>query len=901
MEYPVIFSRLREIENNGVRSIINDWTLQGLNRTSFWVDVDDLGDIFEISSAGIRKLRVNDWVTAFGSSDQVRAFVLQNLNSKIAIQIQELRNNLQSVQLLAESLLRPVNVVVPGVEHKQIQNQFLTKNVVNALVDLNSSSAPKSSSVGISARSDVFFSHVAANLASIAGLWSGLRNSPLPKTAGEMKETHLTKSYVRYVDASELVDEVVGAVLSDTQSGGRTIFDASGSKLDALDGAVANSVVNKLSTAFLDKNKQLFELYEPRPFRGSMKKGATLGQTIREFLRMSKDLVFGSLESFISGMVDSLKVRVAENANRYWYGDKSEREIVFAGVRGGGAQSVTAESSGDAARALLDVATANLAQMQNIVPAPKDPVDAWQDFADLASSLLDAGRVSGPFPMPEEAGTGKKRVLPSATMILADPGSEPHTIPSNLEIPSAGQLLRSDDPYAAKLAMGQLDEALARAASDPRKKSALLDAQAKLTHWITKQNSFAWRVGEEIAQRYNIARLRWRDALSAPEFVIDEESLAQKAKEARSAFRRLLWVMLGIFAAAGLGWLGQALSLLLLTGKWPTVFNTALFIPYILITSVVIIIWNLVAWSALYAKLRDYFRKLHEKDELLERQIHRESQILELATNVYNLGFAYIQYQAWVRILSQLIHRPFGEISDSGLKSDKKQLRFADLPPAVQIAKLDTKVEAKDELLQSVKMRFYRPGWLGDLISEVLDSYTEIPGTIWRDPAKGSDSKLEQIWLDITKGSSRGTVQEAAANRARELAIGSSNYQAWMVSDASNRNSISGNCQDFLAELLPDQEFLSADLLTPSAQGASNRVDFQMSKLFYDERLDASSSKIVSKEKIDREIMPPAQRLDFLVARVEISSPFKFPDLTGYSSGEPESTDDGPIIQSPIG
>jgi hypothetical protein len=864
----VILADALEPRINQIRAICEDWARAGLIKESIWIDINsELYQVMEMSAEGRRDIAAAEWLAGVPAGRDIQLVVLQPLlDGQKPIDLEFIMRKLAPYSLLSQAVGNSINLICPFSESQDVDPAFFHPNRLNIVAIPTDSVAPGAADLPISQDSTMVYSHVAVQLCSAGGLWVGVPEIKRD-AVGDMRNIQLQRTFVRYVDASELVDDIVLAVLNEAAHPISRVFNVHGTEYDSLSESQTQMALDLLVKKFVEQNKDSLDLSPEKEFDKKERTGMGLLNGIKMYFEFLFKYLAQAPGRWAKEKVTSLTKKVADTANRMIFGDDSAYQIVVNGIAGGTSSDVKSDnqsSNNSAAEQLLDVSANYLKNETNLFPAPHNPREAWSDFIQIALGLLDGGSTRSGYPMPQTEGRQESLVLGNPAKVVPPVSSDAFVLPANIPVTMAGVMIGADDPYLALVALQQLKDALAK------EHSAAVDAELNeqvtlLEHWMTKNSSFAWNVGLTIGSNLNNARLRLRQLGLGVVAEFSESRLAEAELAARKAIWNMLKVSLGIMlTTAGLAFT----PLLPLT-------------PLLLIGSGVVAVWNIIGGILFHRAIRDYFQVIHQLNEDERKHEHMLGQKIAFARDVQRLAVVYIQYRSWVRLLAETVYHPFGEeLVESGVRVSPIRL-LTDLTKSLAVGRLATTDGDKDQLLDGVKRKFFQKGWRVDNFNRFLSAMGADPDHIFGDEGVGNNSVLAKISALDSPATSRSQMIEVASKKARRLAIEGADYRNWPVLATGEITTHHGNtCMRFLSPLLTPVQYLPQDLVNSRDQGDVNIMHPDGATLYMDKRIETNNPDNVNVAHLDSEQLTDYQELDFMAIRIERTGLFGQPSLS---------------------
>jgi hypothetical protein len=860
MATSVILADALEPRINQIRAICEDWTRAGLISQSIWIDIQsELNVVMKLDESGREDIVMSEWLTSLPADEEIQLVVLQPLLTGIKpMTLEFILNKLHPYSKLFEATAQLTNLVCPFSTSQNVQAEMIYANRLNLVAVPADSLSPGAADLPIDEKSDNAYSYIAVQLCSAASLWIGVERVK-PEAVGDMKNVQLQRTYVRYVDASELVDDIVLAVIREAANPVSRVFNRHGLEFDSVTDNQSQIAIKLLVEKFMEQNKESLGISPEKPFEGAERTATGIIRAIKMYLEFIFRYLLKAPGRWAREKIAVLTKKVADTVQRNTFGDDSSYQIVVNGIAGGSSASpdVDKERAGSsAAEQLLDVANVYIQNQTNIFPAPHSPRDVWSDFIQIALGLLDGGIPRSTYPMPQVEGIQESLVFESPTKVVPPVSGESFVIPANIPISLSGVAIGSDDPYLALVALQQLQDAIAL--DNSAAVAAEMNEQvALLQHWMDTNESFAWDVGRRLGGNLNDARLRLRQIGLGLSTKFSEDKLVEAEYGARRAIMNMF----------------KASFALILTTIGVAFFTpAALLMPIILIGGAVLVVANIIGGIFFQRAIREFFQAQHQLNEDEKRHQHIISQKINFARDVQRLAVVYIQYRSWVRLLAETVYHPFGkDTAETGVRVSPIRL-LTDLTKSLAVGRLATTDTSKDKLLDGVKRKFFQKGWRLENFDRFLTALGADKEHVWADEGVGKNSKLAEIANLTNSDWSRGQLIEDASKAARKMAVASADYRDWPILATGESKVNPGNtCLKFLSPLLAPVDYLSQQLIVPREQGTANEVHPSGSLVYMDDRIDVGSLEKVAVVGLARHQLTDYQELDFMGVRIERS------------------------------
>jgi hypothetical protein len=869
MTQRIIVANLGDLATHQVFQVVSDWALSGLAGKSIWIDSAKPGEVNVVDEAGVSKLTINDWMsTGVAPGEELRVYSLQVLRDpKNAVSFEAVNAVLSSHPELSKSSASMVNLVVPVDELGKVPSSVFFDHRLNVVVSPADGIAPNAAHNLVAKKSPEVFSHAAAGLVSVAGFWHGQVQSPLDKlnqnrVLGPGQNTMISRAFVRYVDASDLVNNLVKSVALTDVEVLPVAIDEKGKPFDFLSGGQAQAAIDAITESFFTANAGQLAFKQPPAFRSGPLKSIGFIDAIKLYFSFVFKWLWAAPGEWAREKLASAKAAIAASGQRF-LGSDSQYEVIVKGVS---VRSHDSNSELDLSQEILDAARAGLGSSHLIPPAA--PYQLWESMVTATCNLADGGTGFDAVSLPS---VGSDRVLVRDPALLTpDSRTNNFDVPARLPIPMSGARLRSDDPYSAYVVMDQIEEALRNASElSPVTYNELHQLKLNVQTWVQNNRSFVWQIGLKLALQLNKARTESRTMLMVSQNLGNEYQLEEAERKARKALWNVLKGGIAIFAIGGLAWLVQAFVTFLTAKAWPTTLAAGWWVPA-LIFAIVLLVWNIIGMAAFNDKVGEFFDLEKKINEEKARARWSAANLQVVLQELHRLASLYGQYRLWVKVLSPMFYRePEAAAKTVVAKNSIKNL--TDLPKSVVIAELSPSPEAREELFSRVRNSFYKRGWL----KTTLDNYIAQRGMnnidIWADTAQSSNSELVKLASISADKDAAKLLSELAGSSAKQLATQGANFQHWTVLTKglnSGKEMESGAFVDVLRNgggAIPTGSILTAKASVQGVSAVSNANSY----FAHDQRLEANSdvANVQSISPSEQE----TRSLDFMAVRLELT------------------------------
>lgn len=896
MQTPVIVAKLSNPASNAVFEKVRDWTISGLVADSFWFDIAEPTKILRVRASGVEKLEASKWAGTF--TGEMKMFSMQVLKSGAsAFSESESDAAVSGIDSFQQPYRHMVNVIFPLATTNDATESYFTRklNIVSLPFD---GFAPNSKGEQLGSSSKAYFSNCAKELVTIAGMWPGQTESVLDGLTfvpGSDSNIVLERSFVRYVDASNFVKSVINKVIDVEGNVLPTPVDPTGKELNVVTGEEAKQSVKMVADMFVATHPQLKFNQFPNQFSR-----APIGASIFKLLGYYFNWVWRWLirqpSNILQKAIADKKLAMARSVQEL-FGSKSQFMVLVGGV--------SAHDYPDgipmAASSIMETVQSQLDSP--VKPAPAAPANLWKEMVEVAVSLGDGAPVSNPeIIMPGVDGHGR-RIVNNPDLITPNYFEKSFDIPASLNVPFKGHRLSASDPLTARLVQEQLDTSLRSGTVDNNSIAAVGKLQQELAQWRASNRSFVWSVGDRLADAIYEGLKVWEDLSSQVTDINDSDLVAAEAK-AQKSLTRLFKGVFVIIGVALLLWAIQAVLVYLTAGVWPVLADW--WTTPASIVGLLVLLWNVVGVFLMHGAVKELFRLEHELEKANDRIVYAKKAKAHIWTEISRLTTFYQQYQAWVAILSSFVHRNPNASAKSGAGDNIAGAQA--LPQSMTIARLLPELDGDDkDMSKKVAADYYRAGWLGSLMEEILGKEVTAYNAITTDSMATPSTPLAQALAWAQSPDVFQAIREHATDKIQALAISGTAYQSWKVqlTNAIGDTEIT-NGSDLIGQLGSGEQMLpAAFILTPkgNTNGSAN-IDRSQSAVGFDERLSPQSdlNRRIAIEKNHAD----SRSLDFLGIRFEVTGLISQSDLkifAGETKTEPKMVEDeskptGPTAQA---
>lgn len=602
----------------------------------------------------------------------------------------------------------------------------------------------------------------AAQVAGLTGLWHGLGKAPLDGAAAPFGHTlRLARSWYRDLDAGAVEDSVRAQMLSTAE--GVPLPRLHGSQAVYIDDAP--KACHDMALTVLSRHASMFkgERVAPAPVSADRVGPGKALSMLFGFIKASMTMAPMKWYSFIVGDAEG---RRASAVHSLVFGqDPSSYQVVASGSLAGGKSDWR-----DVARAAgnLNQLIENSGPRTHEVTGDFTPV--WVDFVESGLTLVDAGeRTSAPITVGTERG-----VLRTMTDCVPSPEQQFTRIPARVASAVGIDTVRTSDPLGAhtlQMRLRNLGDQPSLARDADRTRRELEEWQGRYAH--TYSARFGSMLGEQLMRTSDeVQQLLARLAAGGQVDLSDARTQARQ-KTIATWMRGLLIGLIGLFVVLGV-----------LTGLSIITWWGAL-----LAALVALLAWFGGSMVLFLQGQRDLFRDLTRRRAAMS-QFEADDQNLRTAVrDLRRLTEGYGQFQEWSRVLSVIIHQPFGAVGEARTGTETVE---EGLPLNVRIGQAETRPEAAAEVVNLLRRDVFSTGWLtGPWQSTVNDAgnrlgpraydLTQNPRLMFAQRAGVQESWLT-AWADLLE---RDGVGRAAGNEQWALAmqrLSQPEYQQRLVS-----------------------------------------------------------------------------------------------------------------------
>jgi hypothetical protein len=566
-----------------------------------------------------------------------------------------------------------------------------------------------------------FYNHVAATLAAVVGLWTGMADAPFDEVPqGTLARPVVARAFLRRLDASAVTAELRSSLTDLTRGLPRPRHGHSLCELSRNPEAAAD----KMAKTVFALNESLLAV-RPKPTDPGDAERISVWRALALFFKFLGAALRRAPYVIGNEFRNRAATALGQKVQDALFGADSQYQIVTATGNG---QAVDAD---EFARDVEEVNRRLQAALPDVQQGVPDVAPFWRSVVDGAMTLADGGERRPEIP-PDLLGSVPAVIAEPS--VLAPSPNDSFAVPPEM-VPVMGTTrLEAVDVRAHE----QLAERLATAATGSIELARVAE---RLHAWRASINpAFTSRVGSRLAdeQRRRAAEVRRLN---------DELVTTMAATEAPTATRSdqldVVKVLLGLLG----GWAVLALMMWLsLRYHWFTPKKV------LIIGGVVGLAWLTWLVIVLVRQQKRIFATLAARNRMLARH--------EAA--VHNLGYAvselrvvavlYSQYLAWATLLGAFLRQPFGQVSPPVVAPHLA----GPLPRAMGLGRALPDRDQIDRATHDLGATVFASGWLSPLwASFVADAPRRLgrdglplrddPSLLFRDEATNANTPL-RLW-----------------------------------------------------------------------------------------------------------------------------------------------------------
>lgn len=876
MRHVIFVGQLGSLAGNSLFEVMKDWSLSGLVQETNWISPSNPSQIINLSKAGNESNDSRIWAsTAVNPGDSLELYSLQLLISKDgSIGEADVYQLLQQLGPKTESISKLVNIVFPTFGQTAGLKEACLKRNQNILVSPTDANSPLSIPLEVTRKTHQYFQHVAKEISSMAGIWPGQSGRSIPDgnvALGSEKNVRFGRSFVRYVDASSLIEEVTNDVLKSEEGSIPLAYDAeSKSTLERVDPSDSLRQVKEVVQGFLDLFPDLKYNSSP-PISEKKTAKANIIQSLKYYFKWIFRWLRKQPKNLFQSFINSKKAALAGKVQKLYGGENSRIAIYFGNVT---THTGSEWSSFDVTKSIQEAGSRQLLEQRD----PTYPKSMWKVFLKTATALADGREAEAQFEdrvaqieLPRfKSG---RRIITEPDVIISDSTKNSFSIPADLPLASSGKRLTSQDPLLAKMVLMEISQAVkADKFQSNSDKIKLLKLESNLTDWCNSNESFAWLVGNELSDSILQGLKEWHKGQDAISGQSDDTKVVEAEEKAQKELRNLIRGGAIISGVAVLLLAGSAFWAFFATGAFP-VIGATWWIPVAIFSSI-FAIWNLLAARALWDSINEYF-VLEQKLVEAEKRISKHEKEAEVIWGqIYKLTSFYQQYMHWCRIITPIIHRT--EFSSGTINKRSAISGVNQLPASMSVARLMPSEGNSVDMIAAVKRQFYKPGWIEDGFSRVVRKTGIDLNELFADNAGKIDGAVTQLsTMMVDRDEISRTLHQDAVDFVQQIATSDKAYQQWRVSPVGLLGKMAERNGDaFIFEIATsDKSIPAGDLLDSAGKvGGLSDLDQSVTYLGADSRVVKDADSLGSQFN---SIEPnPHHPLDFIGVRVELSKTF---------------------------
>ncbi|MDQ2836266.1 MAG: hypothetical protein M3Y42_04685 [Actinomycetota bacterium] len=873
-----------------VREVLRDWSAIELVSQVLWIGFDSTADRLAgvlIGPAGTEVVEPAEWIARAKNSTATQVVVLQipGTGSRLA-SFAEVTARIDQLGLPQGS--RPVQVFAPSTDTPTLDPGSLWSSHVNVMLQPVDGHDPHSLSIRVRSDEPRFAMHVAAGIASVAGLWQGVE-VPVWGNGGHQLVGQLVsvgRTYFRRLDSSQVLLTLESEVLP-TGRQFPTPYDRSRPLPPVQPGQQAAAVHAAVISLLRANPVALF--HPPPEFVPAPRKKIGFLQAIRDLL----SFIGTSLIALPGEWARRLVRRFEDSVTHSIYGDESGFQVQLGRV---------SELGNDAVENLRGEIAEAMTRYQLSSTAP-DTAALWQGVVQTVCGLADGDALAAGVPPPVAA--GERAVITDPSVLVVDPEAEPYRFDYGV-LPGVDTFqIAPTDPLAAILLDRQLaHQVVFDGGGQSSSGVAIGTRRASLGSWLQREKSLMGSLVHGIAEECNKAIGTLESANSDDDFMAQQE-LRQQVNACQRKVRRLILLSLLVLAAVLLLVAGLAVLAVLSILIAATLFVVAL------------LGWLLASSRIFLRQQRSLYKLLHRMDvERLHRRWAADS-IAHLINEIDRLTAVYRQATMWNQILSVAIRRPFGTRHVTEVFAHRPGMLRGDLPLSMAVGAAEIEPTEQRPLLRDIQRGLFKVGWLSQRVHERLDAIVAEQNL--------PDRALDQIWSDsgLNPRDPLNVIAQEIASPRLDTAMRvqcRSNLVAWLderqaqtdgpewlhaglagsvkITAGAVPGSIEPSVADFVEPLLwvtgqlPSSGFTSLGI-TEAAPAIEHRIVASVGLSAPAELRTLRTSALAGSHALDR-----------IVVRIDLTRPLGAGALTCFTAtapGDPWDVDDNVELELPRG
>jgi hypothetical protein len=536
---------------------------------------------------------------------------------------------------------------------------------------------------------------VAANVATLGGLWQGIDDAPLDgEQSPSNGEVALTRTHVRRLDGSLLEAELRERALS---LGEEIPLPGPSDKFGRL--RDAGTATDDFARVLLTRHRTLFTTPRQQPEKERQSKIGIWAIIKLFFAFLAEQFDPGAWLRQVGAYLGNVARSKVQNS---LLGDKaSSRFEVSLDVRGIDAAAEEAEELGRR----LDSGGVRSHE------AAGDFSPLWPEFVEAACTLIDGeDRLDDP----DDPAISLAAVRVDGTKVGVLPRVDQCAPTARFRVDRKYGLppYLWDVPAYDVEVLAELESRLNGLDAAQRNDILAANGVSTLAEWRARyEHSYTFQVGKRISDR--IVELRSELAMLLAEVLPS----ADPAVDKKGRLRRILLAVFGVLLVAGIVaglWVGSTLADPLGLLPW---FLAAAAICVLVIVPFVALLWAVGAVIGFARAHRDLFRELNRRRERVSSQKAREFNLAAAQRALVKAVEGYRQFRYWAQVLTVFLNDPYG--SESG-KAAAHALRLVGLPRNAKLVGLSVPDDAKTSAVAKLQSKHFTKGWLSPAWDAVL-------------------------------------------------------------------------------------------------------------------------------------------------------------------------------------
>jgi hypothetical protein len=799
----LVVGRLQDPPVGDVLEVVRDWTTTDLLGPSLWLDVDQPGGGLVLSVVdrdGTHEHPAEEWLARSG-------IVLARV---VLLQVFVPGRTTPSLPRPARALLdriglssRPlVNVLVPATADAPVPQDAVVPSRPNVLLQARDAQSPTAVSQPVPAAQ--LAEHAAVGLAVVAGLWAPMEEAPFDSTpVWPGQQVAVVRPYARTLDSREVLvglsEQVYRA--EGTLPRPRTQL---GDRLTEVPDAQALPTAETAATSLIEVHAGLTRFQPPPAYVPGRAKAVGLMAAVKMFLSFLWSAIRSAPRAWVDAVVHRAASGLATASTNALFGQESSYEVVVRGVRPAGRPAQDADE--DDVTALID--TAHRVAAEASPGTEFTTVDSgafWTDVATVAVSLADGSDVPPQVRMPMLG--VDRQVVDLPELIVPPPTAPSHGLPVGALPDIGGLTVESNDPYLAVQGHRLLGEERDRPGTgqdDAARFAVLETARESLGRWVGRQRSFTWKIGVELALQLDLARATLAEALGDGSL----DTGANPPRDVLDTQRRTRRFVLGALAAVVVA-LGAVIGLV--------VASVLSILVGGIIAVVLLLLWLFGSTKVFLKRQRALFAWLHARDERRRRRAWAQEHAAHVAREVQRLGVLYRQSRLWTRVLSSVVHDPFG-LGGAGHEDSPYPTGLSgSLPLSTAVGSAGFSAEDHSQLVHEARRAQVGVGWLARQLQSRVEAALEVRSqrygrpehrAVWSDTGYSVQGPLTELVTVLgTDGDRRRAAHDADARLVAWLtSLGAERGLDWSLAAVHPQVSISAGA---LSGTVSGQKFLS--------------------------------------------------------------------------------------------